>query len=97
MHRCYGIPCDLSPPGTKICTLEEWNETPPPQYASVDETSTLSPEILKAVDEYIDSCNAELRELSIKIHGKCTSSPRVPRHMPQKVPRLMISVQIIQK
>ncbi|KAF9508821.1 hypothetical protein BS47DRAFT_1365657 [Hydnum rufescens UP504] len=82
---------------TKICTLEEWNETPPPQYASVGETSTFSPEILKAVDEYIDSCNAELRELSIKIHGKCKSSPGVPRHVSQRVPRLMISVQIIQK
>ncbi|KAF9508833.1 hypothetical protein BS47DRAFT_1384609 [Hydnum rufescens UP504] len=42
--------------------------TPPLQYASVDETSTFSPEILKAVDEYIDSCNVEFRESSIKIH-----------------------------
>ncbi|KAF9508824.1 hypothetical protein BS47DRAFT_1384602 [Hydnum rufescens UP504] len=32
---------------TKICTLEECKEAPPPQYASVDKTSTFCPPVLK--------------------------------------------------
>ncbi|KAF9519503.1 hypothetical protein BS47DRAFT_1324517 [Hydnum rufescens UP504] len=64
-----GTPCDLAPPDTKICTVEQWKETAPPQYASVDKTSTFCPPVLKAVDEYIDSYSEELWELNRQIHG----------------------------
>ena len=89
MHKCFAIPCDFSPPETKACTLEEWNEAPPPNYVSADEMLSFNPDAVKAVDESIDSLNSELRELSIKIHGKCTSLSNI--HICYWVLGLMIS------
>ena len=74
MCKCLATPCDLSPSGTKACTLEEWNETPPPRYDSVEELLSFNPDAVKAVEEGIDSLDSELRELSIKIHGKWRTS-----------------------
>ncbi|KAF9508822.1 hypothetical protein BS47DRAFT_1365658 [Hydnum rufescens UP504] len=82
---------------TKICTLEECKEAPPPQYASVDKTSTFCPPVLKAVDEYIDLYNEELWELNQQIHGKCTSPLRIHRHFTEGCPELAFKEEYAHK